>query len=321
MTPPQAMLRLLALCLGMVFLAACGGREASVVKPASTAAMALRHSRGELDDPRIREASGLAASRLHRGVLWLHNDSGDTTRVFAINTQARLLGTYYLSDARARDWEDIAIGPGPDPDLDYLYVGDIGDNQMRRKYIVVYRVPEPDVRPHQEAVEASLDGVETLAFAFPDGPHNSETLMVDPATGDIYIVTKALGRQSVYRAAYPQRRDTLTVLEKVTELRLQGSGALTQLAVGGDISPSGRWTLIKSYDVVYQWDNGTAPWYRSDPIALPYVPEPQGEAIAWAADESGYFTISEEAGGVPAVLYYYALSPREGTFRSTRLRD
>ncbi len=40
----------------------------------------------------INEASGLAASRRNDGVLYTHNDSGDTGRVFAITTQGFTVG-------------------------------------------------------------------------------------------------------------------------------------------------------------------------------------------------------------------------------------
>jgi len=33
--------------------------------------------------PRVRESSGVAASRAHAGVLWTHNDSGDDAYVYA----------------------------------------------------------------------------------------------------------------------------------------------------------------------------------------------------------------------------------------------
>src|SRR5205085_11138386 len=39
---------------------------------------------GTLADPALVEASGVVESRARSGVLWVHNDSGDTARVFAI---------------------------------------------------------------------------------------------------------------------------------------------------------------------------------------------------------------------------------------------
>ena len=61
----------------------------------------------------MREISGIVASRQNPGVLWVHNDSGDRPRIYAIDTKGDLLGICNVGGATERDWEDIAIGPGP----------------------------------------------------------------------------------------------------------------------------------------------------------------------------------------------------------------
>jgi len=96
---------------------------------------------------RLTEASGVVASHNNANVLWTHNDSGHPAQVFAIDTQGRLLGTYAIPGNT--DNEDIAIGPGPVPNVSYLYVGDIGDNGLTRANIKVYQIPEPFVYERQ----------------------------------------------------------------------------------------------------------------------------------------------------------------------------
>src|SRR5437867_2032775 len=83
-------------------------------------------SQGTVAVAGLNEASGLVASRNNANVLWTHNDSGDSARVFALDTQGRKLGIYTLPGAANVDYEDIAIGPGPVTNVQYLYVGDIG---------------------------------------------------------------------------------------------------------------------------------------------------------------------------------------------------
>ena len=85
-------------------------------------------NQGNIDTPLITEASGLAGSRVNPGVLWTHNDSGGLPRVFALDLTGHLLGTWNLPGVNANDYEDIAVGPGPEAGVSYLYVGDIGDN-------------------------------------------------------------------------------------------------------------------------------------------------------------------------------------------------
>ena len=111
----------------------------------------------------IKEASGIAASRRVDNVWWVHNDSGDTARVFAIGTTGQTLGEYSLTGASAIDWEDIAAAPGPTAGVSYLYVGDIGGNVTPRSSVQVYRVPEPLVNPASPlSTPQALSDVATL---------------------------------------------------------------------------------------------------------------------------------------------------------------
>src|SRR6266566_1484018 len=70
---------------------------------------------GTLHSPRVKESSGIAASRAHPGVLWTHNDSGDDAYVYATDLAGADRGVVRIRGARAVDWEDIALGPCPTP--------------------------------------------------------------------------------------------------------------------------------------------------------------------------------------------------------------
>src|SRR5882724_6523392 len=139
------------------------------------------------------EASGLAASQNNAGVLWAHNDQGDTNRIFALDTNGRKLGVYRLTGGVHVDYEDIGIGPGPVTNVSYLYVGDIGDNNSDRSNIIVYQIPEPAVYRRQAAspVTNSLKGVRAITLTYPDGARDAEAMFVDPVTGDLFIASKA----------------------------------------------------------------------------------------------------------------------------------
>jgi hypothetical protein len=272
-------------------------------------------STGVVQHAPLREASGLVASRRHPGVLWSHNDSGDGPRLFALTTSGEHLGVFTLDGADARDWEDLAIGPGPELGVDYLYAGDIGDNESQRELTHVYRVAEPAVDVDQVPVNTALTGVSTITLRYPDGPSDAETLLVDPLTSDLYVITKRSTEVAFYRATAPQSTTEVIVMERAGTLslaRVPLAPAAGQGAVGGDIAPSGLEVLLKTYVEVYYWKraSGAESLFAHRSVTLPYVPEPQGEAIGWAADGSGYFTLSEEAPSIPATLYFY---PRQDT--------
>lgn len=264
---------------------------------------------GLVEYGQINEASGLAASRKNAEVLWTHNDSDDKSRIFALNTQGKHLGVYAIAGVTLRDWEDLAIGPGPAEGQDYLYIGEIGDNAAAFDLKYIYRIPEPGVNAKQEPVNVTLSGAETITLQYPDGNRDAETLVVDPLTKDVYIISKRESNVGVYRAPYPQSTTQIITLEKVATLPFS-------LVVAGDISPSGNEILVKTYDAIYYWHRASDQnlWQAFDkaPIKLPYIIEPQGEAVGWKPDGKGYYTVSEEFAGIPAHLYFY---PRQSPVR------
>src|SRR5688500_6746162 len=93
----------------------------------------------ELTDKKLEEVSGLAASRTNPGFLWTLNDSGNPAIVYLIDESLKIKLSCKLSGVKNRDWEDIAVGPGPDATKRYVYVADIGDNNARFQYKYIYR--------------------------------------------------------------------------------------------------------------------------------------------------------------------------------------
>lgn len=293
---------LAALCLTTALAGCTDEPRFELSHPPSEFRFGERQLAGHLANDQVDEASGLAASRRNPDVLWTHNDSGDAPRLFALDATGRHLGVYTLIGAEARDWEDIAIGPGPEPRLDYLYVGDFGDNKARHDVKVIYRLPEPVVRRDQTAIESALGGVEAIHFRYPDGPRDAETLIVDPATADIYVISKREQAVHVYRAPFPQITDAVITLEAHGKLPLNDVTA-------GDINAAANEVLLKTYATVHYWPRlpgqDLAEALQGTPQRLPYFPEPQGEAIAWHPEAEGYYTLSEEREGIPAMLYFY----------------
>lgn len=249
----------------------------------------------------VDEASGLAVSAAHPGIVWTHNDSGDGPRLYALWLDGTLAAGFRLTDASAYDWEDMAVGPGPRPGQAYLYLGDIGDNQAIRPYITVYRVPEPDPLVAQEAGSGLIDEVATVHLAYPDRPHDAETLLVDPVRGDLYLVTKEkLEPSGVYRAAAEDLDQPLVPLARVGEIPF-GSALLPtpSLATGGDVARDGQWVVVRTYTQAFAW------WrppgeplhlaFEGPPCPLPVPAELQGEAIALTPSSDGYLSLGEGA--------------------------
>jgi len=255
---------------------------------------------GTIASSEIDELSGLSASRSTDGVYWAHNDSGDSARVFALGGDGRDLGTYVFEGAAARDWEDLAVGPGPEAGTSYLYAGDIGDNAKARSSIQVYRVLEPSVDPSAGASPPqTLSGVSTLTFVYPDGPHDAEALFVDPSSGELFIVTKELtsGDGQVFRAPADLASGSTTTLTQVATVALGLGGGVT----AADVSPAGDVIALRTYfSVVLFGRPAGAPLaqaFSEQSCAGATAAETQGEALGFTRDGRGYVTASE--GGAP----------------------
>jgi hypothetical protein len=259
------------------------------------AAWGAPQNAGVLGDPELVELSGLAASWSHPGVLWAHNDSGDTARFFAVTENGTALNRFSLPGVAARDFEDLAVGPCPTGSC--VFIGDIGDNLTVRDDTTVYRVAEPplDADAGFGAVPVTF---ERFDFAYPNGlHHNAETLLVHPVTGDVYVLTKhGTGTKSrVYKFPQPMVPGTKATLEFVTELPVPSAGDL--MLTGGDFSPCGNALLLRMYNRVVelrmQPGQGLESVFTAPVRAVPTAAEGQGEAVTWARDGKSYFTASE----------------------------
>jgi hypothetical protein len=255
---------------------------------------------GQLTNKKLNEASGLAASANNPGLLWTLNDSGNPAEIFLVDESLSIKLTCRIAGAKNRDWEDIAVGPGPEKGKSYVYVADIGDNNSNRLFKHIYRFPEPVTG--DESVEISITEFDTIIFRLEDGKKDAEAIMIEPKSKDLFVISKREKPVYVYRLKNPSEvHDTLTA-QKVCSL------PLTQIVSAG-ISPNGNEILLKNYENIYYWNTTGKPLLetlKQRPQILKYIPEPQGEAIAFKRDGSGFFTLSEKIPSEKVYLYYYA---------------
>ena len=259
-------------------------------------------------DRRIKESSGLASSSRSDAYYWTHNDSGGEPEIFAVNRKGETLATLRLAAAACHDWEDIARDPS-DPANPALIIGDIGDNMAARPHVTLYRIPEPAVDPSSTGIKGDTDEAARYDLEYEDGPHDAETLLVHPATGRVYIVTKALSGSSVYAAPVPLRAGAVNRLRKLASLQfaalpgLNGgirTGLRRLLATGGSISPDGKRLVVRTYTDAYEWPiagGDIAAALRKKPLRVPLPQTKQGEAITYSRDGRSLITTTEGVNG------------------------
>ena len=257
---------------------------------------------GRVTDSRIAQPSGLAASRRHAGVFWVVNDfdAERDPRVFAIDASGVLRAVLELcagEDAAAGvdscaadadptvcsasdihcDWEGIAVGPGPDPGgRDCIFIGDLGGNRFRNRAVfAIHCVPEPETLDPAETVRLVRDrgDFETIRVTPPADREyfDAEVLLVDPATGAVFVVSESPRREffgvplddaralAAAGGAAGRLSDPVE-LEPLGVISLGGERAILS---AGDVSPEGSRLVLKANADVF-----VMPW-RPDAPASP----------------------------------------------------
>ena len=248
-------------------------------------AAAIPFERYMLESVDIHESSGLAPSLLHPHLLYTHNDSGDSARIFGIDRYGKPRGEWELPGVIATDWEDMcALRWRGAP---HLLLADVGDNRANRHTCQLHIVREP----HGPAAQLQL--VRTLEFQYEDGPHDCEAVAFDPLHNTVLLVAKRLpARSTVYRLTLDNRSDQLVATAR--QLTTLAIPLVTSL----DISMDGRQCVAATYGAIYRYvrEHGEA-WdvaFRRSPERFIAPPRRQGEAVCFSLDGRYLFLTSEK---------------------------
>lgn len=190
-----------------------------------------------------------------------------------------------------------------------LYVADFGDNNHNRDNLVLYRIPEPVFDPKQPQPELKSELPDKFFFRFPDGAHDTETLLVHPQTGEMVVVTKeGSGQSGVYAFPIPLTPGGKTTLQKVGTLTFAGqllSGFSKRfsegerMATGGAVSPDGKRVFIRTYLEGYEWTiasgQSIAQALKGKPQQMLLPLMKQGKSVCYRADSKAIYLTTEGA--------------------------
>lgn len=254
---------------------------------------------GTITDSRVKELSGMVCTSKHEGIYWIHNDSDDTARIFAINEQGIVLAEIRITGAGANDWEDISRGAGPDPNKTYLYLADTGNNNLSRSELVIYRIEEPEL-PHLGTGQVFNSGPSTaIRFRYPDGNFNCEAFVADPDTPGLYLITKVDGTAGAYRFPSPLGIAGTQTLVKIRNINLG------DLITAADVSRDGRKLLVRTYSQVREYvisenESFSALFSKSSRVLPDNNSEAKSESICFDFHDREYLTSNE---GNPAPIH------------------
>ena len=279
----------------------------------------------------IDEASGLAQSGKHAALLWTHNDNindpGSMQRVtpfvHGIDHDGRQVLSLELDGITQRDWE--AIESTPIDGSHALVVADTGDNRDSWPDYVLWFIDEPGEIP-PSAKTLTTTPTHLLRFRYPDGPADTEAMVIDPHGGQILLLTKREDPPRLFalplsaRQPFPGEgspRERLAGAE-VHNARLLGpmgglaptdpinwllsplTGRQTSLPTGMALSPDGHLLAVLTYSSLYffrrdageQWSEAIG-----RPVAARSLPRiDQWEGIAFGRDGNQLHIVREGTG-------------------------
>jgi hypothetical protein len=237
----------------------------------------------------LPEASGVATSRRHPGIVWALNDSGDPL-IYPVDANGKVTGRVRITGATLEDWEAIAVGACPGGTC--VYVGDIGDNDRKRRQITIYRLLEP------EATGESSAAAEALHATYPDGPHDAESLFIAP-DGALHIVTKGLNESvGLYRFPRELRPGSPMQLQRIAKPREFGKSPNSDRVTDATVSPKGEWIVLRTNRALtfhYAKELLAGNWRPDHVVDLADLDESQGEGVTFVSDDE--MVVAGEGGG------------------------
>src|SRR6185295_17814609 len=190
-----------------------------------------------MSDMRIKESSGVIASRRYANVFWTHNDGGGPKKqvLYAIDREGNTRAAFPVTDATFHDWEDIAID-----DAGHLFLGDIGNNDAKRDMLAVYEIDEPDPSANISAISPKRG----WTLKFPNAPFDCESLFIWKEYG--YVISKVFNKAHAQIFRFP--------LQDTTEPQMLELVATTKIespVTGADISADGNLLGLVAKDGAY----------------------------------------------------------------------
>ena len=278
--------------------------QTAIAEPCPKGAI-KRH--GKIKHEAINEASGLVATA---NWLWIHNDSGDSATLYAIDRDGNKRATSRIQGAFARDWEDMTSFS--ENGKKYFLIGDIGDNKERSPEVTFYVVEQPT-----SDTETTL--LYTFTATYKDiGPKDAEAIVVDPTTKELLLITK--GRDGIFhylhgRFPLPSERQEGAIIDDpkfnahkivlseihqepfaTPPLNRQGQSRYITSAA---LSPDGTQLVVRNYlSAKIYTKTGTQSWtdaLQSTPCRLPLPLQQQGETLAFSPEGKSLWTVSEGA--------------------------
>ncbi len=210
----------------------------------------------------LKEISGIQF--INDSLLVAHNDGGNGPILYFLNPNTgSILKRFVVKDVKNTDWEDITL------DGKYLYIGNFGNNENKRKNLSIIRVSWKDalIKDTINSEFMTFEFGDQKAFPPENKALNFDTECVVFADGFLWLFTKNRtdpfdGVSNVYRVKFQE--NTHAILKKEYSIKIGSKGWMFDSVTGGDFAfgyfylttynrvlkylfSEGKFTLVKQY--------------------------------------------------------------------------
>ncbi len=180
----------------------------------------------------LKEISGIQF--LNDTLLVAHNDGGNQPLLYFLNPiNGKIIKRVFIKGVKNTDWEDIAL------DGDFLFIGDFGNNNNKRKNLSIIRVSWKDALDHDTISSDFMTFEYSNQEAFPP---EKKTMNFDAecllfANDFLWIFTKNRtdpfdGISNVYRFQFQKNKHA--ILKKEYAIKIGSKSWMFDSVTGGD---------------------------------------------------------------------------------------
>ncbi|WP_189042620.1 hypothetical protein [Micromonospora sonchi] len=256
--------------------------------------MAAPKKQCSVDDPRLRELSGLVVTKNGYIVINDSSEQADRKQVFYLSKDCEVIKGVPYSGGGPSDTEDLALSP----DRKTLWIADTGDNatsRQRRERVAVWSMPANGSKQPK-----------LHRLSYPDGkPRDAEALLIGDDNLPLIITKVTAGKAEIFTPDGPLKSgDTEPVpMKRLGEFEVPKTDTENPLSTFGRVaitgaarSPDGSRVVLRTYADAFEYDVANGDIVAALTTTTPRVTalaDPFGEAIAYSTDGKTFLTVSD----------------------------
>ncbi|MGB5668601.1 MAG: hypothetical protein WBM53_17330 [Maribacter sp.] len=205
---------------------------------------------------KLGENSGMVT--IVDSTIWLIEDRGNKDEIYKVDFKGNLLKDLKVKNAKNHDWEDLARDENGN-----TYIGDFGNNSNKRKNLVIYKIPNPEIEAGEkidaEKIEFSYQDQKDFPPVVAELNYDAEAFFYQ--NNSLYIITKNRtipfsGEAFVYKVPAVQGEHIAQLVGKFITCK---KDVICQVTAA-DISPDGTKIALLGYGKLwvftdFKWDD------------------------------------------------------------------